>query len=224
MSVLSVLEHFSVCVCISYTHTTPPHSLIRYGEFMQERQRKKEEKSAREKEASQRATASGKTRGKKTPGRPTAQFARTRTYASSSATAGTDGQPKRTSSKINYGAMAETFGAPVGRDSSVSAIPAPMAGQEAPVPVSALAGTSSGARATAGNKAKKSTKAKTAAEVEKEKRQQQQEQEEEEEEEELEEVVEEARADTGETYENIDDVEELDEDEYYDSADDYGED
>ena len=41
---------------------------------------------------------------------------------------------------------------------------------------------------------------------------------------ELEEVVEEARADTGETYENIDDVEELDEDEYYDSADDYGED
>jgi len=192
---------------------------------MKERQRKKEEKVSREKEAQQRATASGKTRGKKAPNRPSAQYARSRTYASSgSGAAGADGQPKRTSSKINYQKMNELFQS---QDSDVAggmavgapAIPMPFAGGvDAPVPVSAVA---VGGAPDLKKPAARSSKAQgaeqqpgAAAGVD-------------EEEEELEEVVENAeddgKAGEGETYEAVEDADDYDEEEedFYDEEEDY---
>lgn len=72
-----------------------------YGGFMQERQRKKQEKQGREQEALQRATASGKTRGKKGAARSVSAISRVRAYAPT--------EPKRTSTKINYAKMDELY-------------------------------------------------------------------------------------------------------------------
>jgi len=73
-----------------------------YGDFMQERHRKKQDKATREQEAFVRANAAGKSRGKKTAGRPVAQVQRARNFASTT-------EPKRQSSKINYEKINETF-------------------------------------------------------------------------------------------------------------------
>jgi len=73
-----------------------------YGEFMQERQRKKLEKASREQEAFARANAAGKSRGKKA-GRPVSQLQRARNNFASTT------EPKRQSSKINYEKISEAF-------------------------------------------------------------------------------------------------------------------
>ena len=77
-----------------------------YGDFMEERNRKKEEKAAREKVTAQRAASGERVRGKKQPGRPTSNFARSRNYTSM--------EPKRKSSKINYDNMAKVIDGGVG--------------------------------------------------------------------------------------------------------------
>ena len=82
-----------------------------YGEFLQERHRKKAEKAQREAEALSRANAAGKSRGKKVPSRPASTIPRSRAYV-------TPVEIKRQSSKINYAKITEAFhpesvGAPV---------------------------------------------------------------------------------------------------------------